>query len=335
MVQTYKGLTKEDYLFICQSVAKEHGGVCLSKIYVSVHSKLIWRCELGHTWKASPANIKSGKWCPTCSNNKKLSLDDCVIFAKSKAGDCLSDEYFNSSTLMTWKCKYGHIWKSNFNNIKSKNSWCPECATNIGEKICRLLFEQYFNNVFIKTKPEWLQNNGHKLELDGFCEELKIAFEYQGIQHYKIDGFFIKDELMLQKRMNDDLLKKELCAAHNIILIEFPAFSTLENYNNLVNEFVLIISKYGFKNDTKNLFIDLNKLYSSKIEFYKQLAIDRQGQCLSDTYVNCYSKLKWKCNKNHIWEAIGYSIEKGHWCPDCAGNKKGNKYPGFKNNKTA
>lgn len=48
------------------------------------------------------------------------------------------------------------------------------------------------------------------------------------------------------------------------------------------------------------------------------LAIAKRGQCLSNIYKNNKSKLTWKCEKNHVWEASYNSISRGRWCPQCA-----------------
>lgn len=322
MGKTYKKISKRKFLLSCQQYAESKGGKCLSQEYINTHEKLIWQCEFGHIWEAMPSNVKRGKWCSTCSRNKKLNIQNCIEYASLKGGFCLSEEYINSATNLIWKCQYGHVWEANFNNIKSKGSWCPECSSNIGERICRIFFEQYFNKPFPKTRPEWLKTDlNSTLELDGFNVELKIAFEYQGIQHYKVDGFFIKTAQQLDKRIKDDLLKSKLCAENNIKLIVIPYLKSLVDLDVVVNSLTTILQEHDF-NLNQKISIDLDRLYSNKIQKYKELALVRGGECLSDAYIDYYTKLVWRCNKDHIWEAVGYSIEKGHWCPDCAGNRK-------------
>ncbi len=58
------------------------------------------------------------------------------------------------------------------------------------------------------------------------------------------------------------------------------------------------------------------------IEEMQRIAIARGGICLSTKYINIDTKLKWQCKYGHQWEAIPYSIKKGHWCPQC-GYKEG------------
>ena len=95
---------------------------------------------------------------------------------------------------MNWECKNGHTWVSTVFNIKNMDSWCPYCL-NKSEQKCRELFEQITGKKFPKIRPKWLINDrGNQMELDGYCEELKIAFEYQGKQHYEIVEFFKQTE---------------------------------------------------------------------------------------------------------------------------------------------
>jgi hypothetical protein len=54
----------------------------------------------------------------------------------------------------------------------------------------------------------------------------------------------------------------------------------------------------------------------------RQLAAQKGGQCLSDTYVNPQSKLVWQCAKGHQWTAIPNNVQQGTWCPECSGHAR-------------
>ena len=54
------------------------------------------------------------------------------------------------------------------------------------------------------------------MELDGYCEELKIAFEYDGEFHYKD----IYDDYHNQQKR--DTIKDKLCKEQGIKLIRIP-----------------------------------------------------------------------------------------------------------------
>jgi hypothetical protein len=53
---------------------------------------------------------------------------------------------------------------------------------------------------------------------------------------------------------------------------------------------------------------------------YKDLAIDRGGKCISESYDGAHLKLRWKCDKDHEWMATPNSINQGSWCPECVGH---------------
>ena len=61
---------------------------------------------------------------------------------------------------------------------------------------------------------------------------------------------------------------------------------------------------------------------SDKINQLQRLAKKRGGKCLSLTYKNSVTKLKWQCAKGHQWEALPGNIKQGTWCPYCAGKMK-------------
>jgi predicted lactoylglutathione lyase len=58
------------------------------------------------------------------------------------------------------------------------------------------------------------------------------------------------------------------------------------------------------------------------IEEMHEIAEERGGKCLSDTYVNNSTKLIWECKDGHQWEATQNNVKSGSWCPHCAGSAK-------------
>ena len=61
-----------------------------------------------------------------------------------------------------------------------------------GESECRRVLEDHYKKPFPSVRPSWLKNSvtGRNLELDCFNEELGIAVEYNGQQHYKYSPKF-------------------------------------------------------------------------------------------------------------------------------------------------
>ena len=210
-----KKLTLEE----CQQFAESKNGKCLSTEYVNVDTKMRWKCDKGHEWRAIFGSIKRGSWCPDCSGNVKLTLEECQRFAISKNSECLSTDYVNIDTKMRWKCDKGHEWDAKFDDIKNKGRWCPQCKKSKSEHLCRDIFEKYLVEEFPTKRPEWLEG----LELDGYNEEVNIAFEYNGIQHYEYNEFFHRgDYERFEEQQARDLKKYRICRERNVDLIIIP-----------------------------------------------------------------------------------------------------------------
>lgn len=59
------------------------------------------------------------------------------------------------------------------------------------------------------------------------------------------------------------------------------------------------------------------KKYS--LEDAQNLAIKRNGKCLSEEYLGARENLKWKCNNcSNIWTATLSNVIRGTWCKICS-----------------
>lgn len=59
------------------------------------------------------------------------------------------------------------------------------------------------------------------------------------------------------------------------------------------------------------------------LEFCKQFAKNKGGECLSEEYKDCKNYMLWQCANNHSWKATFDGIlNQKNWCPHCANNAK-------------
>ena len=58
------------------------------------------------------------------------------------------------------------------------------------------------------------------MELDGYNQDLKIAFEYNGIQHYRVGRFSETDEALKQRKL-DDRRKSIECKKNQSIYLSY------------------------------------------------------------------------------------------------------------------
>jgi hypothetical protein len=246
----HKKYTIED----CKKFALDKGGKCLSDIYENIFEKLKWECGVCfYQWSAAFTNINNGGcWCPKCAGNAKLSIEDAKNIAIKNGGECLSNIYDNNHEDLLWRCKNGHEWSAALFSIRNNETWCRKCKCGKYETIVRKFFEFVFGYEFPSIRPHWLKNEetGRNLELDGYCAELNIAFEYQGPHHYK--PIYGEDKFKIVKKK--DLFKVEKCKKENVNLI------VLNGNHHSIKELILYLKS------------ELYKICLSDINFNKNLS---------------------------------------------------------------
>ena len=312
-----------------RKIAARRGGECLSKRYTNWDTKLRWRCKDGHVWEARPGAVKRGSWCPTCAGKTPLTIKDAKRLARSRGGTCLSSEYSANHRRLEWRCANGHTWKATYANI-SWGRWCPECSSGQGERICRAFFEQMFRAKFPKVRPPWLINSdGHQMELDGCSEELGLAFEHQGAQHYRHVEMYHDQKNTFLKRQRDDRRKKRLCKRNGIVLLEIPEIPNLLALDDVQAFIVRQCKRRGFKppKDAGGIPVDLRKAYSpsarERLKLIRDAALAKGGKCLSPRYLGTRAHYRFRCAEGHEWESWPQVILNGHWCPQCASRDRG------------
>lgn len=327
---------KDEKLEELKKLAIAKGGKLLSEEYSS--RNLLWSCgvEEHPPWRARASHIKEGNWCRKCSakslserflNKSKHSIETLKELAKSRGGELLSEEYVGLKKKYQWKCYLGHKWDALAINVIN-GTWCRYCSSGLYEEICRSHFEQIFKTKFTKSYPSWLKNKGARLELDGYCEELSIAFEHHGEQHYKKSNFFHKSKITFEKRKELDKLKLHLCNQNSVNLIIIPQLVSLTKIRDLQNFIINKCQEMNISLPEKIDAIDWSKCYINTdhkkfIELCK-LAESRDGKLLSERYLGSTTPLQWFCNKHKRdwWSTVASVKNHNSWCPDCKLDKQ-------------
>lgn len=63
-------------------------------------------------------------------------------------------------------------------------------------------------------------------------------------------------------------------------------------------------------------------MFKYNLESVKKIIKKLGGKVLSKEYKNYLTPIIIKCQNNHIWTTNYHNIQRGFWCPDCAGNRK-------------
>lgn len=137
------GLLKEDkqkeFFKKALDYASSRNGKCLSIEYLTAKTKMRWKCDKPDhdEWESSYDSIVlKGAWCNRCAIEKNANkcrdsngLIKAHEHAKKNGGQCLSTEYINARTHMTWKCSNSEhkSWSAIFNQVVKHKKWCSAC----------------------------------------------------------------------------------------------------------------------------------------------------------------------------------------------------------------
>ena len=93
-----------------------------------------------------------------------------------------------------------------------------------GEKITRDVLEKIFELEFPNKRPPFNVNplTGHQLELDCYNEELGLAVEVNGRQHYEYVKRFHKDPIGFFYQQFKDEIKEFQCEVNDIVFLTVP-----------------------------------------------------------------------------------------------------------------
>ena len=309
------------------SLAQQNGGKCLSEKYTNTSTKMKWICIDGHEWEATPRDISTGRWCPTCAKSFFFREEICRLTLETVFGvkfpksypDWLRTDEGSKLELDGFSKKLGiafeydgeqHFKKNFFSGNKkslSKIQDRDQHKTNLclTHKVFLLRFH-YKQDVFnlkadIKKK---LQKHPALISRANF--KLKINFE--SIRQTKSR---LKELHLLAKEKGGECLSKIYKGNSEKILWRCDA-----GHEFLARPFNV---KSGHWCPTCGGRPQLSVLDMQK------LAMERGGACLSINYKNVKGKLKWECEYGHKWSASYRKIKAGSWCKQCE-RDSGNPY---------
>ena len=92
---------------------------------------------------------------------------------------------------------------------------------NSRENVMRTCLQTLLGKPFIKVRPSFLRNPETRrcLEIDAYCEELRLGAEFDGVQHRVFPNPFHSTRAQFERQQKRDQLKLALCKAHGVQLI--------------------------------------------------------------------------------------------------------------------
>lgn len=330
----------EYHLNLLRKIAESKGGKLISTQYLGAKVKLEFEDSKQRGFFMTPDDVKgeNGRWSGYESgnvyNNPEYHFNELKKIAESKGGKVISKNYVSAKTKMEFENIFGRKFFCTPNQIK-RGIWSHFEVINISEERCRqcieFIFEQEFPNVWgIIKNPKTNRN----MQFDGYNENLKMAFEYQGQQHYSWENSRGKTEEKKKqnfiKNLKNDEIKFSLCKKENIQLLKIKYF---ENYKedkqyleHIIKELKLlniaVINNYlsNIENKINEFKIDYNKLPTNEkyLEPLRKIAKSKGGKLISTQYISNNTKLEFEDkNGNRFFRKPGEvkDIKNPRWSP--------------------
>ncbi len=200
---------------------------------------------------------------PTVARGVEFNFDGALYTER----DLENDEYFFGPHVKDYESFQAHVSATNPNEClpRSRDDWkwrydirshltdpvnvipyCPMCSMlptdeqllksakkekYKSESALREILEELFATQFPNKRPFWLKSpqTGARLELDCYSQELGVAFEYQGAQHYGPVSFFGGAPCFEAQKERDEY-KRQICKDRGVTLIEVDGRTY--NHNN-------------------------------------------------------------------------------------------------------
>lgn len=149
-----------------------------------------------------------------------------------------SSDYMSSSALWSMITSSSSSWcRSSTEVLPSEKSqspvhtqWGPRrpipprVALERERETRRSLEALYPGQSFPKVRPRFLRNpaTGRNLELDAYCDALKLGVEHQGEHHAHFPNAFHQTQDQFIQQQQRDQLKADLCEKSGVHLIRVP-----------------------------------------------------------------------------------------------------------------
>lgn len=301
-------------------------------VYVNAKTKVQLICKkCEEEIFSDPYVLLNGKGCPTCYQNKSNTkfktkkLKEINDFVSKLGGKCLSKDYFNNEEDLKFECKKGHVFYESWADVKFSMRWCKECAPNryVGETLTRMILEHLLST---SMPSSYLKSMGG-LQLDGYCKKRKLAFEYQGYQHYTKGSYFHNNAEKYKNQQARDSQKKLLCKENGITLIEVFEFKTIRKsrVSIFVEEVKRLLNHLGIQYTKAPFIIDLERLYrgrESRLYEIAKVEVEKENATIQD-YIGANSNHTITCEKGHKKQKkLSVLKRNGFNCIECQNDQK-------------
>jgi very-short-patch-repair endonuclease len=339
-----KASKSNNLLFLNPKVAKEwhltkNKGLSPENVVANSHKSAWWICENNHEWKAQIKSRNNGVGCPFCKN-KRATISTCL---KTINPDLAKEWHPTKNGLITpdivlpfsnkkvwWLCENGHEWQAQITKRSNGNN-CPFCSGRYASKYNSLqyknpkLCQEWHptrngnlkpNDVTSKSRKKvwWICKNNHEWET-AICEKKGCPY---------CDGRIVCEDNSLQVtnpelanewdyKHNGNLKPAEVTSRYGKLL--WWACERGHEYQTSIN---LRLHGLGCPYCSGHRVSKENCLKTVNPTLAKEWHPNRNKPLgPTDVTTNSSKKVWWLCKRNHEWQAVISSRNRGNGCPYC------------------
>ena len=266
-------------------------------------------------------------FCRVCKPDSPWTLGEFREEVQGLGGTVLGLPYKPDSYLIGVRnkirvqCPFGHTDSKHADHVSRQRTLCLECSTSLSERIVRAHFEALFGVSFPNVRPAWLLNDktGCPLELDGFSEKLRLAFEHDGPHHSGIPIRPGQGQEFFDQVNARDARKDRLCRRHGVTLIRIDRLREVVSFDGLRAHILDSLKAKGicppFPYAPESIATtpdDVRILNEAKT-----LVEARGGTLLTREYLGSQQKLSVRCANGHKFPIRISHLRDERWCPKC------------------
>lgn len=274
--------------------------------------------------------VAEGKYRSTKTAFKKIAdkqrLEALAEMARTRGGKLITSEWLGYEAKHEFEDSQGLRFFNTPANIRHGN-WSPDRGL-ISEPICRQIMEHLFASQFFKSSKvlsrDVLNRYGmthfdKSWELDGFCMDRMVAFEYQGHPSHWDNAHRSYGEVNAR-----DKNKVNVCERLGIVLVQIPPFKKADRLNSnrcfqhvlnavekaydRLGRSVTSLNKSGFE-------IDFSIIHhgGEMIASIKEIAEENKGKLISKVWKGVYEKYEFEFSDGRRFWTTATKIRQGYW----------------------
>jgi hypothetical protein len=267
------------------------------------------------------------RFCRSCKPDSPWTLGDFRAEVEGLGGKVLGFAEKPDSHLIGVRrkirvqCPFGHKDSKHADHVARQRTLCRECSSGLSERIVRAHFEAVFGTPFPKGRPKWLRNakTRYALELDGYSENLRLAFEHDGPHHSGRPIRPGQGQKFFDQVAARDSTKEKLCRLNGVSLVRVACLREVVPLESLRSYILNALKKLGIRPPFPNAPESIAPTPDAVriLNEAKARVEARGGTLLTKEYRGSQQKLSVRCAAGHKFAIRLSHLRDNRWCGEC------------------